>query len=260
MDHPSISREHALVAWVEERWEVRDLGSKNGSTVDGRRLEAGETLALRAGAVLRFGDAPDAWRLVDAGPPVPFAVAVDGQVAIGRAGALTLGALLITEADEGWQTPSGAVVDRQVIRVGDSWWTLHLPERAPATRDLRMPSVTELTLELVVTRDEEYVEARLVADRVELPLPERAHLYTLVTLARRRLADEGAGLPDPGWVHREALAADLGCEPVNVNMHLSRLRKDLRRLGLREPDAIVAQRPRTGLIRLAVRDVRLCVR
>ena len=53
IDHPSVSRAHAELHFDGTRWQLRDLGSKNGSFVDGIRV--GEAALLRPGW-LRFGD------------------------------------------------------------------------------------------------------------------------------------------------------------------------------------------------------------
>ncbi|MBL8627642.1 MAG: FHA domain-containing protein [Myxococcales bacterium] len=50
----SISRDHAELRRAGDAWELRDLGSRNGSFVDGVRV-AGRS-ALADGATVRFGD------------------------------------------------------------------------------------------------------------------------------------------------------------------------------------------------------------
>ena len=52
IDHPQVSRRHCLVARVEGGFEVRDLGSKNGTFVNGRRIY---TMLVKAGDVLGVG-------------------------------------------------------------------------------------------------------------------------------------------------------------------------------------------------------------
>jgi transcriptional regulator with GAF, ATPase, and Fis domain len=55
IDHPSISRKHARLVWENDRWHVHDEGSKNGSFVDGERIDAaelGEQRWFRLGDVL----------------------------------------------------------------------------------------------------------------------------------------------------------------------------------------------------------------
>ena len=39
LDHPSVSRAHAELSHDGQRWQLRDLGSKNGSYVDGIAVE-----------------------------------------------------------------------------------------------------------------------------------------------------------------------------------------------------------------------------
>ena len=71
-DHRASSY-HATFDWGAAGWTVKDLGSRNGTWVDGRRLEPGASASLGVGSVIALG-APDlAWTMVDAGPPVPRA-------------------------------------------------------------------------------------------------------------------------------------------------------------------------------------------
>lgn len=51
--HDSVSREHARIESDGRGWQLRDLGSKNGSFVAGRRVEEA---ALAANCWLRFGE------------------------------------------------------------------------------------------------------------------------------------------------------------------------------------------------------------
>ena len=53
IDHPSVSRAHAELAFADGQWRLRDLGSKNGSFMDGIRVQ--EAALLRA-CWLRLGD------------------------------------------------------------------------------------------------------------------------------------------------------------------------------------------------------------
>lgn len=53
LDHPSVSREHAELVRTDGAWRLRDLGSKNGSFVDGGKVS--ETAIARE-CWLRFGD------------------------------------------------------------------------------------------------------------------------------------------------------------------------------------------------------------
>jgi hypothetical protein len=69
IDQQYVSVEHAVIAWNGEAWEVRDLGSRNGTFVDGQQLPAGGRKTLVAGARLGFGLAEPVWVLADDEPP-----------------------------------------------------------------------------------------------------------------------------------------------------------------------------------------------
>jgi hypothetical protein len=53
LDHPSVSRHHAELAYRDGAWRLRDLGSKNGSFVDGIRVH---DMPLARACWLRLGD------------------------------------------------------------------------------------------------------------------------------------------------------------------------------------------------------------
>jgi transcriptional regulator with PAS, ATPase and Fis domain len=50
---PAVSRMHAELAWDESHWTVRDLGSRNGTLLDGHPVEQAQ---LERGSELRIGD------------------------------------------------------------------------------------------------------------------------------------------------------------------------------------------------------------
>src|SRR5262245_63541848 len=52
--HPTISRRHAVLAWEGTAHTLEDLGSHNGTWIDGERL-ARESRSLRDGTVIRLG-------------------------------------------------------------------------------------------------------------------------------------------------------------------------------------------------------------
>lgn len=56
IEHPSISRAHAELRGQGDDWALRDLGSKNGSFIEGERLAPGQPRSLPRAAWLRLGD------------------------------------------------------------------------------------------------------------------------------------------------------------------------------------------------------------
>ena len=50
---PSVSAEHARIEWARDGWRLSDLGSTNGTTLNGRRLD-GRAARLRGGEQVAF--------------------------------------------------------------------------------------------------------------------------------------------------------------------------------------------------------------
>src|SRR5262245_59530411 len=51
-----LSRVHVIFHRVVEGWMVEDVGSRNGTILDGKQIPSGAPVPLRSGAKLRFGD------------------------------------------------------------------------------------------------------------------------------------------------------------------------------------------------------------
>jgi len=58
LEDASISKSHAAFQRQNDEWLVKDVRSRNGTYVDGTRLEQGGRLALRSGAQVTFGAVP----------------------------------------------------------------------------------------------------------------------------------------------------------------------------------------------------------
>ncbi len=54
-DDASVSRFHAWFQEEEQGWSVADAGSKNGTTLDGKKLSSKKPAAIVPGARVRFG-------------------------------------------------------------------------------------------------------------------------------------------------------------------------------------------------------------
>lgn len=59
---PDVSRRHAVIRAIDEALAVEDVGSRNGTFVNGRRIE--ETTVLATGDEVRFGNT--VWRVESA--------------------------------------------------------------------------------------------------------------------------------------------------------------------------------------------------
>ena len=54
LDHREVSSRHAALCWRAGRWQVRDLDSTNGTSLDGEAVAAGQWTTLRGGSVLEL--------------------------------------------------------------------------------------------------------------------------------------------------------------------------------------------------------------
>ena len=62
LSHPTVSRRHARLVFADNTLQIEDLGSTNGTAVDGAVVAAGAQRPLHAGAKLRIGDIELAFR------------------------------------------------------------------------------------------------------------------------------------------------------------------------------------------------------
>ena len=264
-----VSSEHASLHWIGDRWELRDLGSRNGTWLGERRASAGERVGLAEGATLSFGSAGRAWALVDASPPVVSARSASTGATRSGAGQVLLlpddQAPLLSifqELDGRWVLESGAelrqVRDHEPVAVADEVWVLSLPSSNGATLSAQGdPVLEDLELHIAVSRDEEDVVVTLKHEGRSIPLAPRSHHYLLLTLGRLRRRDEGSSAGERGWVDREQLCRMLAVDALKLNTDICRLRKQLADAGVQGAAGIIARRPGSGQVRLGIERVEI---
>lgn len=87
LPHRYVSARHAVIRWNGGKWELRDLGSRNGTFQDGSRLNPEETYPLCVGSNVAFGKLhADQWELLDESAPSAIAVPVFGSLRARRGG------------------------------------------------------------------------------------------------------------------------------------------------------------------------------
>ncbi len=267
IEKPFVSNEHAVLQWSGERWDLRDLGSRNGTFLDGERIEPGVLVPLSAGVTLDFGAAEESWRLLDVSAPVPLARTEDG-----RAEVLGDGGLLVLPDPEApeitvflrrgsvWVAEHGdteePVTDRSLVIAGEKRWMLRLPEALISTEGAPQTpasAVEKLALRFRVSRDEEHVELTAREGERDLDLGARAHHHVLLVLARQRLRDQSDdGLPETshGWLYQDDVARMLVIDEPRVNVDIYRARKQLAKAGALDPVGVVERRAGTRQLRI----------
>lgn len=257
-----VSSEHAVVRWTEGRWELRDLGSRNGTFVDGKRLPPGQRVPLGVGTSFLLGGSAVGYTLIDGAPPVPSARHVrSGQMREANHRVLSLPdddepAVTIFEDPSGrWlldgEERTEVVDDRSVVSVRGEDWLLDLPSVGEITLEVASAvSLDGALVRFVVTRDEEHVEVSLAHEGGVIELPPRSFHYLLLTLARQRLAEAELPEEERGWVDRDTLCRMLAVDPLKLNVDVCRARKQLAATGVLGAAEIVARRATTGQLRL----------
>lgn len=282
MTEPTVSGEHAVLRWTGREWELHDLGSRNGTIVDGRRLAPGERVGLARGTVIAFGQADNAWRLVDDAPPTIIAVpAGDGEPLCARDHLLALPseehpeAVVYRDAVGDWVLEHGGeasrVADRATVRAGGRDFILRVPDVIAATWDISSPApnLGGLTLCFSVSRDEEYVALTARDDHHAIDLGARAHHLVLLMLARSRLEDRKAGAASAtapqttptdsaeGWVYQDELADKLAMDETHLNVAVFRCRRQLAEAGIVGAAGIIERRRPTREVRLGVARIEI---
>ncbi len=281
MTEPSVSGEHAVLCWTGREWELHDLGSRNGTTLDGRRLAPGERIAVARGAVIAFGDPGNTWRLADDAPPTVMAVPADGGAPVcARDDLLALPgeddpeAVVYRDEAGDWVLEQGGetarIADRRAVRAGGRDFVLRVPDLVPPTWDNSSPAphLGAVTFRFSVSRDEEYIALAAHDGHREIDLGARAHHQVLLTLARRRLADrkvrvaqvDDRGAPpesSDGWIYQDELADQLAMDETHLNVAVFRCRRQLAEAGIVGAASIIERRRPTRELRLGVARIEI---
>lgn len=263
------SSEHAWIGWSAGRWSVRDLGSSNGTTVDGRPLLTRSRATLAPGSRLCFGGDEEAWLLSDASPPEPSAVLLGPQKYLwGEQSLLVLGAVDEDEAEpeasvflteDTWWVDDGRALrpheSGDIIRLDSGYWRLLLPETRGTGDALTAGCDLDLTqLELCFrVVGNQVLSLTLAQGANSIQLQARAFLNTLWELAKLRVGSE-ADSDSEGWISAIDLAHTLKCSPEKINVDIHRLRKLFQESGVHQAAQIVerdeAKRIRIGAQRI----------
>ena len=271
VDDARVSSEHASVSWTGTAWELRDLGSKNGTFLGGRRLGPGERRVLAAGDAFHLGGGSGpGFCLVESTAPVASARHVaSGLVRRAASGLLVLPdedrpLLSLVEGRDGrWILESDGGVrpaeDREIVVVDGEAYSLDLPAPHGPTQDAggSIAPLDQLTLRFRVSRDEERVEITVCTPNGELYMPPRSYHYLLLTLARARIEDTGSVPAEAGFRDRADLCRMLAMDEYRLNVDVCRARKQFAVPGLLGGANIVERRTGTGRMRIGVSRVEI---
>jgi hypothetical protein len=226
---------HAQLWFDGEAWLLKDLGSKNGTYVDGSQLEMGRPIRLWSGARIGFGEVTPAYEVGDVGPPVPLALD------LATSGIITGGSLLALPNDRrpdavvyrgvsGWliESSSGevrAIEDLELVHAGERLFRVYLPQAIAPTPEVDL----EFTLRNASFRfdvDPERVSIEVLFRGREIARLESVEYGSLLwTLARARLDDRTRPIDERGWRSVEELCELQSVAPTELNSAIYRARK-----------------------------------
>lgn len=272
IDAPEASREHARLQFSGDAWSVRDLGSGNGTFVNGERLAPGATRPLARGDRVGFGSADAWWEIIDASLPTVMARRLDGDEMIAAEdGVLALPSAeqplaSVLEARGEWIVEIDGEVraarDGEVLTLAGAAFMLHLPATTESTADAEPAAFrrrfSEMELRFRVSRDEEQVEVTVAGPAGTHVLPPRAHHYTWLTIARARVHDRAAEAlveAQRGWVRLEELMRSLRLDEMHLNVEIHRIRRGLAAIGVPDGASVIERRRGARQLRLGTERV-----
>lgn len=255
---------HALLRWTGKAWELRDLGSSNGTFVEGERLEANGVRVLERGCTVAFGCPSEQWQLTEVRSPQVMAVSEGAETELMEGGVLPLPSAeapraTIFLAHDGRimlesESDKLAIEDQHLVDIDGLRFRVCIPYAVVKTESStdRPESVRDLELEFDVSPDEEHIELTGRLARTSHSLGARRHNYVLLLLARSRVESRSDDLPESeqGWVHQDELCRWLKQDLERLNTDVCRIRKQFGKIGVLDPANIIERRPDTKELRI----------
>lgn len=272
VEDPKVSHEHASLRWKDGAWELRDLGSSNGTYIGSRRLAAGERVQLEIGTVFSLSGSSAVFELVDTSPP--FAAALhraSGKVHIAAGGILVLPnedqprLTMFASSDGSWYIEIEKEVrlakNGEELTLGGEVYVIEVPTTTIGTaRSGGNTLILEaLRLRFVVAPDEESVEVTMITGNKSVTLSPRRYHYLLLTLARAWIADAGISPRVRGFRDRDELCNQLGVDVMKLNTEVYRLRKQFVEMGVQGAAGLIERRPGTYEIRIGLTNLEVDV-
>ncbi|MFO7177064.1 MAG: FHA domain-containing protein [Pseudomonadota bacterium] len=272
LDRPYVSACHAALRWAGSHWELRDLGSRNGTFLNGTALQPGREYPLVRGVELAFGHRSECWQLTDDGPPQAMAIPLDGgdplvveKDVLVMPSDQTPEASLYRDSDGTWKLEDlegnfTVLENNKMFQVGARPFRFSCPESVGSTSaGSVLNPFRPVTLRFAVSADEEHVELSAISGDRTFELGSRAHNYLLLTLARARLEDLRSGIPEAssGWIYQDDLLRGLDTTSTQLNIDIFRIRQHFAKAGLQDAFSVIERRPRTRQLRIGTSNLEI---
>ncbi len=240
---PEVSSIHAAITWnpKSRRWEIRDLGSHNGTFIDGARLAPGDKAIFKPGLRLVFGRL--GLSVIDDEPPPAHATcARTGEVRHGRGGVLPLPdehapEVVVVRGDGGWRIGPPSLLESELddpgetavvegvtpVSAGGRQWAVWVPSIYRRTRSNHVLDDYRVIIE--ITDGGDRIGLLLEREGETTHLGVRVHNELIWILALKRLEDIAADVSpsEQGWVTQESLITSMRLRAADPIAHLNML-------------------------------------
>ncbi|MEZ4235428.1 MAG: FHA domain-containing protein [Myxococcota bacterium] len=242
---PRASARHAEIRHQADGWDIRDLGSRNGTRLDGRPLTPGLHVPLRVGCEILLGDREERWRVVDVAPPGACLFDPETGDRIDPSDGRLGDDVFYDIEREAWcrhdeALPDGAQIGRFVLALPGA-------DRMLTTQ----PALVELRrarLRIVASHDLDRIDVHLDDGATRVSFVDRAWAIALYVLGLHRHAH-----PDDGWMDVTQLARDCGLDRRVLDVYLLRAREAVVDAGVGSGEALIEVR--RGIRRIGIANV-----
>ena len=255
-----VSARHADFRWTGAMWELKDLGTRNGTFVDGERLPVGEYRPIYADAVLLFGDRQQMFTLVCDAAPDPMAQVDNGPFICGEDGVLALPdsdhpAIVIRQVSErSWVREDGKksqkrVTTDDIVEYAGASYRLILPigESITMAADSAQYRTDDVMWLITANPSGAFVSLSILfPDGQRRELPHRAFGEMLLYLAEARLRDQDSAEPphERGWCNVARLRRELDIDEnqMLLNLWVHRARSQAKQAGIIDGENLIQRR------------------
>lgn len=275
LNNSAVSRFHTRISWNGSEWILRDLGSRNGTYINGRLQTNGESHPVKAGDRFLFGDMYEEYLLCEDSEPKSMLITYDSQkiekqipltsflpipsaerplctVFSGKNNDFTLenetGDIILLEHGTAFTVEN---VSYHVVLD-------HQPGESPQTASSDMVTETDnVHLDIAVSPDEESAEITLSKGTEKHVLQPKAHFYLLAYLGRIRNSQTPDSLltqlnsAENGWVDCDVICKELMINREHLAQQVFRIRQELKAFYLPIAEQIIDRRLR-GKMRIGV--------
>lgn len=237
-----VSQVHASIRWTGHHWHLHDH-SRNGTSLNGAKISKERRTPIQIDQVICFAK-ESCWKVLDDAPPQNMLICL-GQprtvVVLDKFHALPAEeqpsvSLYLAENGQ-WMCEDiyqiRSLKDGDLIHHDRQTWRFFSAGSEATTlsrsNEIHRKTIQHVQFHFQVSSDEEYVSLKIIMGNQILDLGERAHHYTLLTLARRRLKERLQQIDNAscGWYFFEEFCRILHMDPQHVNIHIYRARKQM---------------------------------